>query len=146
MPEKPSWSCPTWPLSYFNHNVVVSDNLTSLFPQLILIYNNINPPFNCEVRTRIAYRFFEALERNFPVKHKYHRILNKHTVKLSYSTTHNLGQIIDGSNKRKDNGVNSGGRVSKINIDDDVGGENNFLKINDAVSFSSALSNREKLK
>ena len=32
------------------------------------------------------------------------------------------------------------------NIDDDGGGENKCLKITDAVSFSSALSNREKLK
>ena len=31
------------------------------------------------------------------------------------------------------------------NIDDDGGGENKCLKITDAVSFSSALSNREKL-
>ena len=60
-----------------------------------------NPPFNCDVRTNIARLFFEALDRNFPRHHKYHRILNRHTVKLSYSTTPNLERIIAGINGEK---------------------------------------------
>ena len=57
---------------------------------------SFNPPFNAGVTTKIAKLFFEALDRNFPKDHRYHRILNRHTVKLSYSTTRNLGGIIAG--------------------------------------------------
>ena len=36
--------------------------------------------------------------------------------------------------------------MGDFNIDDDGGGGNKCSKITEAVSFSSALSNREKLK
>ena len=60
-----------------------------------------NPPFNCDVRTNIGKLFFEALDKNFPVNHKYHRWINRHTVKLAYSTVPNFGRIIAGINGKK---------------------------------------------
>ena len=60
-----------------------------------------NPPANLEVRTNVAGKFLEILERSFPKGHKYSAILNRHTVKVSYSTTPNLGMMVAGMNKRK---------------------------------------------
>ena len=64
-----------------------------------LVY--FNPPFNYDVRTNIGKLFFEALDNNFPRKHKYYPWLNRHTVKLAYSTVPNLGRIIAGINGKK---------------------------------------------
>ena len=68
-----------------------------------------NPPYNADVRSNLAKQFFEILDKNFPKKHRYYSIINRHTVKLSYSTTPNLEKIIaglNGSKMRKNKDIN----------------------------------------
>ena len=44
-----------------------------------------NPPFSQSVKTNIGKEFFKIIEKHFPRGHKFHKILNRNTVKLSYS-------------------------------------------------------------
>ena len=57
-----------------------------------------NPPFSQSVETNVGREFRNILTRNFPVQHKYHKIFNKNTVKLSYSCMPNIGNIIKSHN------------------------------------------------
>ena len=59
-----------------------------------------NPPFSLNVKTKVAERFFAILEKNFPKKHKFHKILNRNTVKVSYSCLPNISRIISSHNKK----------------------------------------------
>ena len=53
-----------------------------------------NPPFSVNVATNIGKMFFGLLHTCFPTNNKLHKILNKNTVKLSYSCMQNMKQII----------------------------------------------------
>ena len=53
-----------------------------------------NPPWNASVETDIGKKFFELLERHFPERHRYRKIINRNSVKLSYACTENLKAII----------------------------------------------------
>ena len=44
-----------------------------------------NPPFSNSVKTRIGKEFFKIVDNNFPPHHRYAKIFNKNTLKLSYS-------------------------------------------------------------
>ena len=59
-----------------------------------------NPPFCESVSTKIGQEFFKLLEKHFPARHKFHKILNKNTVKLSYSCTPNIGSMIKSHNRK----------------------------------------------
>ena len=59
-----------------------------------------NPPYNSSVETNIGQKFFSLLDHHFPRQHKLHKILNRNTVKLSYSCMPNVGRIIQATNKR----------------------------------------------
>ena len=58
-----------------------------------------NPPFNKAVQTNIAKRFLKLIDKHFPRHHKYRKLFNRNTVKVSYSCTTNMKAIIDGHNK-----------------------------------------------
>ena len=59
-----------------------------------------NPPFSINVKTDIGRKFFNILEKkNFPKDHSFHKIVNKNTVKLSYSCMPNMGRILKNHNK-----------------------------------------------
>ena len=47
----------------------------------------------------IGRKFFNILEKNFPKDHSLHKIVNKNTVKLSYSCMPNMGRILKNHNK-----------------------------------------------
>lgn len=53
-----------------------------------------NPPWNASVETDIGKKFFELMERHFPERHRYRKIINRNSVKLSYACTENLKAII----------------------------------------------------
>ena len=53
-----------------------------------------NPPFNLDVRTNVAAKFLSMIEKHFPRQHPLHKIFNRNTVKVSYSTTRNLTKHI----------------------------------------------------
>ena len=58
-----------------------------------------NPPYNKNVKTNIGRAFISLLEKSFPTDHKLRKIMNRNTVKLSYSCMPNIKQIIDNHNK-----------------------------------------------
>ena len=58
-----------------------------------------NPPFSKGVSTNVAQQFLGLLDKHFPRENPLHRIFNRNTVKVSYSCTENVAQIITGHNK-----------------------------------------------
>ena len=59
-----------------------------------------NPPFSSNVKTNVAKRFLHIVTKNFPKSHKFHKILNRNTLKVSYSCTPNISSIISAHNKK----------------------------------------------
>ena len=59
-----------------------------------------NPPFSQHVKTNIGKVFLKLLDKNFPKHHKFHKLFNRNTVKLSYSCMENMGTIIKRHNSR----------------------------------------------
>ena len=58
-----------------------------------------NPPFSLSVKTNIGKEFLKLLRSHFHRRHKFSKIFNKNTVKISYSCTRNISSIISGHNK-----------------------------------------------
>ncbi len=52
------------------------------------------------VATNIGREFLQILSRNFPANHKYHKIFNKNTVKISYSCMPNMNSVIKSHNSK----------------------------------------------
>ena len=59
-----------------------------------------NSPFNLDISTNVAKILLNLIEKHFPHSSKFHNIFNKNTVKISYSYTQNMSQIIKGYNKK----------------------------------------------
>ena len=59
-----------------------------------------NPPFSINVKTNVAKRFLQIVTKNFPKTHKFHKILNRNTLKVSYSCSPNISSIISSHNKK----------------------------------------------
>ena len=58
-----------------------------------------NPPFNRNVKSNIGRAFISLVDTCFPTAgHKLRKVFNRNTIKLSYSRTPNMKQIIDGHN------------------------------------------------
>jgi hypothetical protein len=57
-----------------------------------------NPPYSMNVSTRVGAKFLKLLDDCFPEDHPLHKIFNSNTVKISYKTTPNMGQILTGHN------------------------------------------------
>lgn len=58
-----------------------------------------NPPFSKNVKTNVGKKFFCLLDKCFPIGSKLHKLLNRNTVKLSYSCMPNVQTIISAHNK-----------------------------------------------
>ena len=58
-----------------------------------------NSPYSINVKTNIGKVFFKLLHKHFPKMHKFSKIFNKNTVKLSYSSMRNMASIITSHNK-----------------------------------------------
>ena len=59
-----------------------------------------NPPWNQSVTTNVGAKFLKLISKHFPKEHPLHCILNRNTVKVSYSCTKNMEQIIKGHNQK----------------------------------------------
>ena len=59
-----------------------------------------NPPYNHTVRTNVAREFLSLIDKCFPPGHPLRKIFNRNTVKVAYSTTPNMSQIIAGKNAK----------------------------------------------
>ena len=58
-----------------------------------------NPPFNSNVLTNVGRKFLRIIDECFPPHHCLHKICNRNTLKLSYSTMPNVASIIASHNK-----------------------------------------------
>ena len=59
-----------------------------------------NPPFNSNLSTNIGRFFLNLIKKHFPKEHRYHKIFNKNTVKISYSCMPNVTATINMHNKK----------------------------------------------
>ena len=59
-----------------------------------------NPPYSDSLDTNIGRKFLDIVDRSFPPEHKFRQILNRNTLKLSYSCMPNIKTIIAGHNKK----------------------------------------------
>ena len=57
-----------------------------------------NPPYNSTVGTNIAKEFLKLIDECFPPSHPLRKVFNRKNVKVSYSTTANMAQIISSKN------------------------------------------------
>ena len=58
-----------------------------------------NPPFSKNVRTNIAHDFLQLIDKHFPPSKRLNTLLNRHTVRVSYSCTENMKAFITRHNK-----------------------------------------------
>ena len=58
-----------------------------------------NPPYSMNVSTELGRKFFALLDKHFPKDHRLHKLINRSTVKLSYSCMPNVGRILKGHNR-----------------------------------------------
>ena len=58
-----------------------------------------NPPFNSSVRSNIAGDFLKLIDECFPLGHPLRKLINRNTVKVSYSCTPNMATIISSRNE-----------------------------------------------
>ena len=57
-----------------------------------------NSPYSQNVKTQISKRFLGLVSKHFPPCSNLHKIFNRHTVKVSYSCTQNVAQIVKSHN------------------------------------------------
>ena len=60
----------------------------------------LNPPSSKSVKTSIERIFIDLISKHFPQNHKFVKIFDKNTIKLSYSCMPNIGSKINGDNKK----------------------------------------------
>ena len=58
-----------------------------------------NPPYSKTVKRKISKSFLQLIKKHFPKKHKFHKIFNKNTLKLSYSCMSNIKTKINAHNR-----------------------------------------------
>ena len=59
-----------------------------------------NPPYNTEAKTNLGKEFLKLVDECFPPNHKLSKIINRKTIKVSYSTTQNMQKLISGKNSK----------------------------------------------
>ena len=59
-----------------------------------------NPPYNAQVETDVGRVFLNLVKKHFPRHHKYSKIFNKNTIKISYSCMPNMKSIISKHNRK----------------------------------------------
>ena len=59
-----------------------------------------NPPFNISLSTNIGKQFLNLINKHFPANSDLSSAFNRHTIKISYSTTQNISDIIAAHNKK----------------------------------------------
>ena len=60
----------------------------------------VNPLYSSHVKTNVGKIFMKLIVKHFPKHHRYHKIFNKNTIKLSYSCMQNMGNIITKHNNK----------------------------------------------
>ena len=58
-----------------------------------------NPPFSKNVKTNIAHKFLQLIDKHFPPSNKLSKLFNRHTVRVNYSCNENMRSFISRHNK-----------------------------------------------
>ena len=58
-----------------------------------------NPPYSSNLETNIGKTFLTLVKKHFPRNNSFHKILNKNTIKISYSCIRNTSSITVSHNK-----------------------------------------------
>ena len=58
-----------------------------------------NPPFSKNVKTNIAQKFLQLIDKHFPPSNKLSKLFNRNTVRVSYSCNENMRSFISRHNK-----------------------------------------------
>ena len=58
-----------------------------------------NPPFDLQVKSYVGKIFLQLLDKHFPYHHRLHKIINRNTVKVSYSCMPNVASHISSRNR-----------------------------------------------
>ena len=74
-----------------------------------------NPPYSQNVRTNIAKSFLCLIDKHFPKSHKLHKIFNRNNLKVSYSCTTNMANIVKSHNQKILNENNEASDEKKCN-------------------------------
>ena len=59
-----------------------------------------NPPFNLSLKTKFAREVLKLIDTHFHRRHRYRRIFNRNTIKVSYSCTKNMAAIVSAHNAK----------------------------------------------
>eukprot|EP00794_Sanderia_malayensis_P007635 gene7635-biopygen6221 len=59
-----------------------------------------NPPFSKNLETNVGKIFLRLVRKHFPANHKLHKIVNKNTIKVSYSCMSNMKTLIKKHNNK----------------------------------------------
>ena len=59
-----------------------------------------NPPFSQSISTNIGQKFLNLLDSCFPPGHELRQVINRNTVKISYSTMPNMAQQLNQHNSK----------------------------------------------
>ena len=59
-----------------------------------------NPPYSLHVSTNVGRKFLQLVDTCFPPDHPLHNLINRNTVKISYRTMPNMGQVVQRHNAR----------------------------------------------
>ena len=59
-----------------------------------------NPPYNSAVKTNLGRQFLSLIDRHFPAHHKFGKLFNRSSIKISYSASPNMSSIISKHNKK----------------------------------------------
>ena len=49
-----------------------------------------NPPFSANVKTKVGNYFLSLIKKHFPPRHKFSKLFNRNTIKVSYSCMSNI--------------------------------------------------------
>ena len=74
-----------------------------------------NPPYSQNVRTNIPKSFLCLIDKHFPKSHKLHKIFNRNNLKVSYSCTTNMANIVKSHNQKILNENNEASDEKKCN-------------------------------
>ena len=58
------------------------------------------PPYSAALKTNLGKEFLKLIDKHFPVNNPLHKIINRKSVKLSYSCTPNMNAIIASHNRK----------------------------------------------
>ena len=86
------------PLEYIHPKVDnIENNTNKLQRKRKIIW--FNQAFNKSVTAKVGRRFLNLVEKHFPKEHNLHKIFNRNTLKVCYSCSQKMTQIINSHNE-----------------------------------------------